>query len=276
MGLIAEDAGTFSGTFSETLRGRADEYASMMDKPWHRLRMELIWRTLQPSVIESGRWLDVGCGNGALAVRAVTSGHAVTLVDIDQGMLATAERNLRTVAPEGSWTILPLDGSGRTPLAQLQAETFDIVTAHNVLEYSDDRRSFLSAMADTVRLGGILSLVFANPVAVPLTTAVRTQDAERVLRALRGGDLVVGMAENRSLAPPLDHREMIREMTALGFELEGHFGLRIFNEVMTDERRKERPDWLDRMVELELAASDLEPYRSIARHHHLVLRRRRG
>lgn len=261
-----------AGEVAGSLRGRASDYATMMQAPWHQLRIELVWRTLAPFVRPRSSWLDVGCGDGSLALRAATAGHTVTVADVDPDMVAVATDVLRCAAPEGSWEPVVLDEPAEAALDE-HAGRYDVVTAHNVLEYTADRPGFARALAGRSRPGGIVSLVVANPAAVPLTTAVRTQDPRALLDDLRGEGLRLGMPGRYVAAPPVDTTAVIDELVAAGLTPVGFYGIRVFNEVMTDERRKHEPGWLADMVEAELLAAEREPYRAIARHHHLVLRR---
>jgi len=187
-------------------------------------------------------------------------------------MVAVATDALRGVASAGSWEPLMLHEPAEAALGE-HAEFYDVVTAHNVLEYVADRTSFARALAGRSRPGGIVSLVVANPVAVPLTTAVRTQDPRALLSDLRGEGLRLGMPGKQVAAPPVDTTAVVDEIVAAGFTPVGFYGIRVFNEVMTDEHRKHGPGWLTDMVEAELLAAEREEYRAIARHHHLVLRR---
>ncbi|BCR80546.1 class I SAM-dependent methyltransferase [Arachnia rubra] len=261
-----------AGDVAGSLRGRASDYAAMMREPWHQLRIELVWRTLEPFIPPRSKLLDVGCGDGSLALRAAGAGHSITIADIDPDMVAVATDALRGVASAGSWEPLMLHEPAEAALGE-HAEFYDVVTAHNVLEYVADRTSFARALAGRSRPGGIVSLVVANPVAVPLTTAVRTQDPRALLSDLRGEGLRLGMPGKQVAAPPVDTTAVVDEIVAAGFTPVGFYGIRVFNEVMTDEHRKHGPGWLTDMVEAELLAAEREEYRAIARHHHLVLRR---
>lgn len=249
--------------------GRADEYASLMDQPWHQLRMELIWSTLTRHLDKThGTWLDVGCGNGELGLRALEGGHSVTLVDREPEMCALAARRIKArFGTSKAWQVL------ESQLGNLPAHQFAVVTAHNVLEYVPDRRGAIRELAGRVSPGGILSVVVANPMAVPFTIAVRTQDPRATRKALEEGGIRIGLSGVRKKVEPVHIEILDEELAERGMSRHGYYGLRIFNDVMTEEWRKSIPGWLDEMLATELLASDQEPYRSVARHLHLVYRR---
>ena len=135
-----------AGDVAGSLRGRASDYAAMMREPWHQLRIELVWRTLEPFIPPRSKLLDVGCGDGSLALRAAGAGHSITIADIDPDMVAVATDALRGVASAGSWEPLMLHEPAEAALGE-HAEFYDVVTAHNVLEYVADRTSFARALA---------------------------------------------------------------------------------------------------------------------------------
>ena len=152
-------------------------------------------------------------------------------------------------------------------------KAFDVVSAHNVLEYVEDRGSFVSALASKLATDGTLSLVFANAASVPITTAVRTSDPVRTRAALKDGMLRIGMKGESKEAAPINESDLVSRLAGEGVLLEAKYGLRIFNELMTSEDKKSDTAWFSEMIRLELDACDREPYRSIARHTHLVFRR---
>jgi SAM-dependent methyltransferase len=96
------------------------------------------------------RWLDVGCGTGALCAAIVDrcSPSAVVGVEPSAGFLKTAQENLadRAVLYQGSATTIPLGDA-----------SVDVVVSGLVLNFVPDQRAALVEMARVTRPGGTLA-----------------------------------------------------------------------------------------------------------------------
>lgn len=98
--------------------------------------------------IPAGRkWLDVGCGTGALCAAIVDhcSPCSVTGVEPSEGFIKTAKENLagRAVFHQGSATAIPLDDA-----------SVDVVVSGLVLNFIPDQRAALAEMARVTGNGG--------------------------------------------------------------------------------------------------------------------------
>ena len=95
------------------------------------------------------RWLDVGCGTGALCAAIVDhcSPSAVVGVEPSEGFLKTAKANLanRAVFHPGSATAIPLDDA-----------SVDAVVSGLVLNFVPDQRAALAEMARVTTAGGTI------------------------------------------------------------------------------------------------------------------------
>lgn len=93
------------------------------------------------------RWLDVGCGAGALCAAIVDhcSPASVAAVEPSEGFLATANANLggRVSLHQGSATAIPLDDAA-----------VDVVVSGLVLNFVPDQRAALAEMARVTSRGG--------------------------------------------------------------------------------------------------------------------------
>ena len=96
------------------------------------------------------RWLDVGCGTGALcaAIMDRCSPSSVTGVEPSEGFLATARENLagRAVLHQGSATAIPLADA-----------SVDVVVSGLVLNFVPDQHAALSEMARVTGKGGTVA-----------------------------------------------------------------------------------------------------------------------
>lgn len=96
------------------------------------------------------RWLDVGCGTGALCA-AILDGCApasVAGVEPSEGFLATAKENLagRAALQQGSATAIPLADA-----------SVDVVVSGLVLNFVPDQRAALAEMARVAGKGGTIA-----------------------------------------------------------------------------------------------------------------------
>jgi SAM-dependent methyltransferase len=92
--------------------------------------------------------LDVGCGTGTLAARAVRLGARVTAVDPDPGMLELARRT-------ASGVILCAGGVPDLPFEQ---GTFNAVTANFVVNHVEDPRSAAAELTRVCAPGGAVGV----------------------------------------------------------------------------------------------------------------------
>ena len=95
------------------------------------------------------RWLDVGCGTGALCAAIVDhcSPLSVAAVEPSEGFLKTAKENLagRAALYQGSATAIPLNDAA-----------VDVVVSGLVLNFVPDQRAALAEMARVTRSGGLI------------------------------------------------------------------------------------------------------------------------
>jgi ubiquinone/menaquinone biosynthesis C-methylase UbiE len=96
------------------------------------------------------RWLDVGCGTGALCAVIVDrcSPSAVTGVEPSEGFLKTAKENLagRAALYQGSATAIPLGDA-----------SVDVVVSGLVLNFVPDPRAALLEMSRVAGKGGAIA-----------------------------------------------------------------------------------------------------------------------
>lgn len=94
------------------------------------------------------RVLDVGCGEGALAVKLCQAGALVTAVDPNRNMLTAAQSRVRT---EGCSVSLTQAADEQLPFV---ATSFDVVLAKTVLCFVKEAQSMVDEMARVLRHGG--------------------------------------------------------------------------------------------------------------------------
>lgn len=101
------------------------------------------------SIPAGRRWLDVGCGTGALCAAIVDQCSPASVVGVEpsEGFLATAREHLggRAVLQRGSATEIPLDDA-----------SVDVVVSGLMLNFVPDPRAALAEMARVTAGGGTI------------------------------------------------------------------------------------------------------------------------
>jgi S-adenosylmethionine-dependent methyltransferase len=248
----------------------AEDWERYTRAPLGRLRQELVLHHLGQHLRERRpelTALDAGAGTGGYALPLVRQGYHVVLVDFSPQMLNIARSQIAaadsTLLQRAEFLCMRVEEvAGRLP-----SQHFDLILAHTLFEYVERPWEALRMLIALLAPEGLLSVLLANPRADALHWAWAKGDLGRALRALRAP---VSQADlfglpRRTLA--LDQvRDTIRDE---GLREEGCYGVRVFADYLPSSTLVDEGGYA-RLWELELAASAMEPYRSIARYMHLL------
>jgi S-adenosylmethionine-dependent methyltransferase len=207
----------------------------------------------------SNRVLDVGGGQGQLALWLAAQGHQVTLTDLSAEMLALAQQ----AANEQQLSLQIRQLS----LQQLAEEGLcaPVVLCHAVLEWLAEPAAAIRQLWQLVEPGGLLSLMFYNVDAKRFSNIVYG-NFNYVLR-----DLAYKKKVSLSPQNPLDPREVSQWCQDAGFVQLSKTGVRCFHDYLRD--RSEQESEFDKLLEVELRYNRTEPYASLGRYQHLLLRK---
>lgn len=136
---------------------------------------------LAPRPLSGLRVLDVGCGGGLLCEPMARLGASVTGIDADAKGLAVAEAHARSAGLEICYRCAAPEDLVRAG----ERETFDAVTAMEVVEHVTDPHAFLAACAELLRGEGAMIMSTLNRTIKSL--ALAKIGAEYVLRWLPAG-----------------------------------------------------------------------------------------
>lgn len=252
---------------------KAEAWEDYTATPLGWLRQELTLRHLSPhlgSLPRSLKVLDAGGGTGSYALPLAQQGYQVCLLDFSAQMLAIARQKVEQLDPSllermDFCCALVEETPGLFP-----SDHFDLVLCHTLLEYVSEPQEVLQALTTVLRPGGLISLLFANPYADVLRWALAKGDLERARLALHER---VSSADLFGLPRRTFPAEMVQEaMTQAGMEVVAEYGVRIFADYLPAEKLAD-PEFFARLLELEMAAGTLHPYRLIARYTHLLGRK---
>jgi ubiquinone/menaquinone biosynthesis C-methylase UbiE len=255
----------------ERFRSGADKYASYLETPEGRLRLDLAFANLQdflPQVKRSLFALDVGCGTGAIAVRLARLGLHVTLLDASLPMLDFAKRAAREA---GLMERIALKHGDVTRLATLgDAESFDVILCHNILEYVDDPCAVLRSAARALR----------DPSSI-ISVLVRNQAGEVLKAAIQDGDMA---ATEHNLTTECGHEslyggkvrlfaaESLQAMlVAASLEVTAQRGVRVLSDYLPP--RVSRNHEYERIFELERKLGRRPEFAAVARYTHCLAHR---
>ncbi|WP_232664432.1 methyltransferase domain-containing protein [Pseudonocardia sp. TRM90224] len=240
-------------------------WQTWQDSPWGRLRYAVAGTNLARHLGGAFlRVLDLGGGDGLDSVGLAAAGHDVTIVDRDTDMLAAARE--RAGAAGAPVTLVQADVAALPHLSP-----FDVVLCHNVIPYVSDVQATLRVAVDLLRAGGLLSVMSLNRHSAPLVAAIREVDPVAALAAL---DTAQSHTATFDTAITLHTAEDIgATLTELGCAVDGHYGIRSFCDYITDDERKHDPTFFADLERLELAVTDREPYKHVARMFQLIARR---
>lgn len=233
--------------------------------PWGRIRYAVVGEVLRRQARALGeglRVLDVGGGDARDALPLALAGHEVTIVDPASAWLAEAQRR----AEEAAVLITTVEGG----LDDLPEGEWDLVLCHLVLRYRSAGEGDLAALASRIRPGGRLSVVDVNPAGRVIreivtrgpAAATAELDTERAPVVTFGTD-----------ARKIEIDEVMAEATEAGLEPVGVFGYRIANDLLLDDEAKQEPAYFERLLELELALCDREPYNRVGHGWQVVFQR---
>ncbi|WP_031570748.1 methyltransferase domain-containing protein [Rheinheimera texasensis] len=206
-----------------------------------------------------GRVLDVGGGQGQLALWLAGLGHQVLLTDLSGEMLALAQQ-----AAKEQQLSLQIQQWSLQQLAE-QQQSAPLVLCHAVLEWLAEPAEAIRQLYQLVEPGGVLSLMFYNVDAKRFSNIVYG-NFNYVLR-----DLAYKKKVSLSPQNPLDPRAVADWCQQAGFIQLSKTGVRCFHDYLRD--RSEQETEFDKLLEVELRYNRTEPYASLGRYQHLLLKK---
>jgi S-adenosylmethionine-dependent methyltransferase len=226
-----------------------------------KIRQQVLLRDLselallrQPTTI-----LDVGAGQGQLALALAAQGHSVHLTDISADMLELA----RQAAAEQALTNVSFEQTGLAELASSHPQRYQLILCHAMLEWLANPEPAIAQLKQLLQPGGILSLMFYN------------KDAKRFGNIVFGNfDYVAAdfqVKKKVSLNPqhPLPPEEVMRWCQQAGFSVLSKTGVRCFHDYLRD--RTLQTSHFEQLLALELQYNRTEPYASLGRYQHVLL-----
>ncbi|MFP4137070.1 MAG: methyltransferase domain-containing protein [Halomonas sp.] len=235
--------------------GLADKFAaSLYGGARGELRLALLDRLLPEMLALEGQpVLDVGGGLGQLAAWFAGRGHPVTLAEPSGEMLVHARSAL--AGREIDFLQAPLQA-----LPERAPGPWHLIACHAVLEWLADPRGALSILARLLAPGGQLSLMVFNRDALRFSNVVKG-NLEKAL-----ADRLEGQGRRKRLTPisPLTHAQLMEWCDALGLEVRGVAGVRVFHDYLRQPPQSDVER--DRLLALEWRYCRAEPHWRLGRY----------
>ena len=238
--------------------------------PLGKLRQELTLCHLAQHLKTPGRplmVLDAGGGTGGYALPLAQAGHHVSLLDFSSSMLAIAKAKIKVIDSTLIERCAFYCDSIERVCELFPQDRFDMVLCHTLLEYVAEPWQALRDLLSLVRPGGMISLLLVNACAEPLRWAVAKLDPDQARKALSAG---AASADLFGVPRRMFKSEAVRQALAReGAHVLAEYGVRIFADYYPAAKLG-NPDVWAQLYELELSASDKDPYRALGRYLHLV------
>lgn len=204
---------------------------------------------------------DAGCGFAQVSQWLAEAGHQVTLCDLSKKMLHKAEQNFQAADLHAEF----LHGAAQDLAPDLP--DFDLILFHAVLEWLATPLETLKTVADKVKPGGTLSLLFYNRHAFVYTNVLKGEWRWQFIL----DDAYIGKGKNLTPPNPQYPHEIFAAMTEWGFEIQTQTGIRVFHDYLTSEVSEKSDS--EELFALEYQYCRMPTYRDMGRYIHLVARK---
>lgn len=213
------------------------------------------------------RVVDVGGGAGNQSIPLAREGYDVTILDPSPGMLERASQRIAAEGHELARRVRLVEADGEDAPRALDGDRFGGVLCHGVLMYLDDPAPLVDALCALTEPGGLVSIVAKNVEVMAIRPALEG-DWAAALAAFDEDRQINGLGvDTRG-----DSVEALSAMlTDRGVDPIVWHGVRLFTDGWTPDRPA--TDTEDLVLQVELTASQRDPYRQLSRLFHLLGRR---
>lgn len=248
-----------------------EQWRTEQTTPWHRMRYRQTAANLFKHLPQRKlRILDAGGGNGVDSVPLAEQGHAVTIADYSQEMLEDARQRVAAAGVQERVHLHHVDVQEISGV--FAVECFDLVLCHNVLQYVEAAPALLRDLGSLAAPGGLLSLVSINRFSDVYAAAFLRQDLSAALAGIDAHTMHSNLFDTSLTICSAE--EACDLLEAAGWTVEQTYGLLCITSYWGDNERKRDPAIYAQLEQLELALTDKEPYKRLARYYQVIARKR--
>lgn len=204
---------------------------------------------------------DAGCGFAQISQWLAYAGHEITLCDLSHQMLLRAKQNFA----KNNLNATFIEGAAQDVASELEA--FDLVLFHAVLEWLAKPKESLQAVAQKIKPGGHLSLLFYNRNSVVIRNTLK--GAWRLPMLIN--DEYMGKGKKLTPPNPQIPEDVLQWLNDWGFEAEIHTGIRVFHDFMNPDTIEQTN--MDELLALEYRYCRQPTYRNMARYIHILAKK---
>lgn len=226
------------------------------------IRQEIIGRQLAPLVDHGMSVLDVGCGQGTLAIRLASAGCRVTGVDPSAEFLQICAEQASSENVAVELMLGGIEDIGDL----LEGRRFDLVCCHGVMMYLEERAPALTNLAGCLAAEGRLSVTFRNAHALAMRPGLR-HDWASALSAFTSNRYTneLGLATRADRIGDVE-----TALDSAGLRLVSWAGVRVFNDATDPETVPPPAEELALLLDTEELAGTTDPYRWMASQLHVI------
>lgn len=210
------------------------------------------------------RILDAGGGQGQFSLSLAEAGHQLVLCDISAEMLKIAEVDSEKKGLQSHVKLLHSSIQDLHSHLPDDKQQFDFVMCHAVMEWLQDPSQLISNLCRYLKPGGYLSLIFYNLNSLIFKNCLRTNFKKIIEQDY------VGSAGSLTPINPLTTEQVMHWIKQEPLEILSHSGIRVFHDYILNDAHKEKSS--EELVDMELHLSQQEPFRSLGRYIHLLMR----
>lgn len=246
---------TFKNNIYGTGKGKIREAVLMQDLKKYLTRQLAQIQNGDPTL----KILDVGGGQGQIALQLAEMGFDVTLSDISADMLNMAQDS----AKERQITNLTFIHSALQDLPQKLNQEYDLVLCHAVFEWLENPKQAFELLTQFCSSNGAISLMFYNQAGQILSNLVYGNFD--YIRAGMKAKKVVKLNPQSALKA----EDVFSWSEEFKLSIIVKSGVRCFHDYMRDVSKWDSD--FDNILQMELEYCQQEPYASIGRYMHLIL-----
>jgi S-adenosylmethionine-dependent methyltransferase len=244
------------GKIMSTAATKFDDKISLwkeqMELPWAKLKYRLVQSNLAKHLSQASMYiLDAGGGNGLDSVSFAKQGHFVDIVDYSQEMLSDIQPQERVATHLADV---------RNISSLFPDSHFDLIMCHNVLQYISDVPALIESFSKLLKPDGVISVVSVNRYSTPYHAAFLESRSSKA--KIFNTDIISYSAD-----------EICKMMRNVGLVPEKDYGIRCITDYWGDNEKKSDPAIFEKIERFEFAATELHPYKLLARFFQVVARK---
>ena len=252
-------AARFKRNVYDRLKGDIRLAVLRRDLAEHVMPLSALNSTMQHTP-ERIKVLDAGGGQGQLCCDIAKFGHPVDLCDISVEMLDLAKAQADAAGIDN----ISFIHDSIQHVAGSKLNHYDLVLCHAVLEWVVEPRDLIRCLMHSLKPGGFPSLTFYNVNSIKMKNLLRANFRKVI------DDDYTGYRGSLTPTYPRETCEVMEWLEGEHLDLLCHSGIRCFHDyILEPSHRMVNPN---EQMELELRLSRQEPFRSLGRYIHLLLK----